>query len=62
MPRMGKRALHSGDPREYKDVYLRECLIDLPADDRLIPNARVKARIDVKVNASPSAGVAKTAP
>jgi multidrug resistance efflux pump len=48
MPRMGKRALHTGTPREYKDVFIREVLIDLPLNGDLTPNARVKARINTK--------------
>lgn len=46
--RMGKRAVLSDGPGEYKDLYYREVLIDLdgPADD-LPTNLRVQTRIEV---------------
>ncbi len=48
MPRMGKRTVQTDAPEEYKDLYFREVLIDLAADEDLTPNVRVKARIKVK--------------
>jgi multidrug resistance efflux pump len=47
MPRMGKRSLETHEPEEYKDLYFREILIDLAADEKLTPNLRVKTRIKV---------------
>jgi len=48
LPRMGKRAVQTDAPEEYKDLYYREVLIDLAADEDLTPNVRVKTRIKVK--------------
>jgi multidrug resistance efflux pump len=48
MPRMGKRALQTDAPQEYKDLYFREVLIDLDRGDDLTLNLRVKTRIKVQ--------------
>jgi multidrug resistance efflux pump len=47
MPRMGKRAVQTEAPEEYKDLYYREVLIDLAPSDVLTVNLRVKTRIQV---------------
>jgi hypothetical protein len=47
MSRMGKRAVHTDAPDEYKDLYFREVLVDLPDQEELAINARVKVRIMV---------------
>jgi HlyD family secretion protein len=45
--RMGKRALQSDAPGEYKDLYFREIVIDLDTYEELPLNLRVRARVDV---------------
>jgi HlyD family secretion protein len=47
MPRMGKRAVQTDVPEEYKDLYFREVLLDLALDLDLTPNVRAKVRIQV---------------
>ena len=43
--RMGKRALRTDEPGEYKDLYFREVMIDLDAGNELPVSLRVQARI-----------------
>jgi multidrug resistance efflux pump len=45
VPRMGKRAVQSDAPGEYRDVYFREVLIDLQNADDVVVNLRVRTRI-----------------
>lgn len=45
LPRMGKRALQTDAPEEYKDVYFREVLVDLESGAELALNLRVKVLI-----------------
>jgi RND family efflux transporter MFP subunit len=45
LPRMGKRALQTDAPEEYKDIYFREVMIDLEAGAELALNLRVKVFI-----------------
>src|SRR5262249_2152638 len=48
LPRMGKRALQSDAPGEYKDLYFREVLIDLDNAVDIPLNLRVQTQIQVK--------------
>ncbi|HEV3166203.1 MAG TPA: efflux RND transporter periplasmic adaptor subunit [Isosphaeraceae bacterium] len=45
IPRMGRRALQTDTPGEYKDLYFREAMIDLEEGAELPLNLRVQARI-----------------
>jgi HlyD family secretion protein len=47
LARMGKRAPHSDEPGEYRDVYYREVLIDLDSAHELPLNLRVHVRIRI---------------
>jgi RND family efflux transporter MFP subunit len=51
--RMGKDAPHSNAPGEYKDVYYRTVLIDLPQGSDLPVNYRVQVRIHPEPEAVP---------
>ncbi|HEV3120447.1 MAG TPA: efflux RND transporter periplasmic adaptor subunit, partial [Isosphaeraceae bacterium] len=45
VPRMGRRALQTDAPGEYKDLYFRETMIDLEEGAELPLNLRVQVRI-----------------
>jgi RND family efflux transporter MFP subunit len=45
LPRMGKRALATDAADEYRDVYVREVMIDLVAGQELLLNIQVKVHI-----------------
>jgi HlyD family secretion protein len=52
IPRMGKRAPHTDQANEYKDMYFREVLIDLDSSCADLPiNLRVQVRIDDSTHA-----------
>jgi RND family efflux transporter MFP subunit len=46
LPRMGRRTLSTDAPDEYRDVYVREVLIDLQAGMELAIHLRVKVTIE----------------
>ena len=45
IPRMGRRALQTDEPGEYKDLYFREAMIDMEEGAELPLNLRVQVRI-----------------
>jgi multidrug resistance efflux pump len=48
LPRMGKRSLKTDAPEEYKDVYVREVIVELAEATELLLNLQVRVRIQVE--------------